>query len=753
MPKVSVVLTSLNHAKYICEAIDSVLNQIFTDFELIILDDASSDNSWDLINQYSDPRIKAFRSEGQGEDVCLLNKAISEVVTGEYIAIHHSDDVWELDKLEKQVAYLEEHPEIGAVFTWVQTIDEHGVKSAGDWFDQENMIRWQWLNQLFHEQNHLCHPSVLVRKQCYQYAGLYRHGLAQTGDAEMWSRVLIKFPIHVIQEKITKHRRFSDKSNTSGDRIDVAIRAANEWNVLRENYLSIANDKDIITIFPGLERFRTPKGFDSKFLLAMACLYECKQRSAWQLGLKWLFNLMNDKARREKLRDLYSFSDIELIRVTGQFDVFNTNELVERDREIDSLQGEIDSLQDKIDSLQGEIHRLNGEINGLVNSTSWKVTEPLRGARRYFRKIRRPSFKRGVITPGTECYRATITAVPEGKRPRVVHVIGNFMTGGSSRLVVDLFEHLGHRYEQEVVTQYNPYPPNYTGIPIHEFKTRQAQKFIVYLSRFQPELVHIHYWEDKPWYAAMINACSEFGCKVIENINTPVAPYIDVCVSRYVYVSNYVKDTFGKVDGKNLTIYPGSNFQMFVREASQSTPDDCIGMVYRLEADKLNKNSMEVFIKVVQKRSQTKAVIVGGGSFLEPFKDTVKAHRVENAFNFTGFVSYEKLPEFYAQMSLFVAPVWKESFGQVSPFAMSMGIPVVGYNVGALAEILGDNTLLVPPGDSDALAEIIVRLLDDKERRVQIGQQNRVRAHGLFSVENMIRSYAELYQELIGNKK
>ena len=66
MPKVSVILTSFNHAKYICEAIESTLNQTFTDFELIILDDCSSDNSWDLINQYTDPRIKAFRSEVTG---------------------------------------------------------------------------------------------------------------------------------------------------------------------------------------------------------------------------------------------------------------------------------------------------------------------------------------------------------------------------------------------------------------------------------------------------------------------------------------------------------------------------------------------------------------------------------------------------------------------------------------------------------------------------------------------------------------
>ena len=178
MSKISVILTSFNHEKYICEAIDSILNQTFTDFELIILDDGSSDNSWALIKQYSDLRIKAFHSEVIRGSIEGVNRAIYEVATGEYIAIHHSDDIWALDKLEKQVAYLEEHPEIGAVFTWVQTIDEYGVKLAGDWFDQENMIRWQWLNQLFHEQNHLCHPSVLIRKQCYQYAGLYRHGLS-----------------------------------------------------------------------------------------------------------------------------------------------------------------------------------------------------------------------------------------------------------------------------------------------------------------------------------------------------------------------------------------------------------------------------------------------------------------------------------------------------------------------------------------------------------------------------------------------
>ncbi len=122
------------------------------------MDDASTDNSWDLIKQYSDPRIKALRSEGQGEVTGRLNNAISELAGGEYIAIHHSDAVWELDKLEKQVAFLDANPETGAVFTWVQMIDEHGVKLTNNRFDQEDKTRWQWLNQLFVEDNHLSHP-------------------------------------------------------------------------------------------------------------------------------------------------------------------------------------------------------------------------------------------------------------------------------------------------------------------------------------------------------------------------------------------------------------------------------------------------------------------------------------------------------------------------------------------------------------------------------------------------------------------
>jgi glycosyltransferase involved in cell wall biosynthesis len=265
--------------------------------------------------------------------------------------------------------------------------------------------------------------------------------------------------------------------------------------------------------------------------------------------------------------------------------------------------------------------------------------------------------------------------------------------------------------------------------------------------------VHFHYWGDCDdwWYDIFFRAVRTLGCRVIENVNTPVDPYQADFVDRYVYVSNYVQSNFGDENtSRNLTIHPGSDFSLFSRRGNRQLPSDCIGMVYRLENDKLNEQSIDALIKVAQRRPQTKVIIVGGGTLLEPYRRAAKEAGVERNFVFTGYVDYTKLPEFYEQMTLFVAPVWKESFGQVSSFAMSMGIPVVGYSVGGLAEIVDDTSLLAEAGNSDELATLVIELLDDPERCRRIGARGRDRAIALFSVEAMLDAYRSVYGELLG---
>jgi glycosyltransferase involved in cell wall biosynthesis len=409
MPKISIILTSFNHEKYIRHSIDSVLNQTFTDFELIIWDDASTDDSWSIIQGYQDPRIKAFQNTKQRRGIWGINKSITELSSAKYIAIHHSDDVWHPEKLEKQVSFFEKNEKYGAVFTWAQIIDENGNDLKINWFTQENKSREQWLYQLFVGENHFNHPSVLIKREVYKKVGCYRYGFAQIGDAEMWSRVLLQFPMHVIEERLTLHRFFSDKSNTSGDTIEVTIRTDNEWEILRENFLTITDFEFLVAIFPNLERFRNNQGHEIKFLIAMACLYECNQKNAWQLGLKYLFDLINDQSQYKSIKKLYSFTYLDLIRLTEEFDVYNLRLLVQRDQQILQLNENLGDRDQIIASLKRDLFECDGDIASLnqtiieserqiadlkhenakiLASTSWRVTKPIRSIANRVRSFR-----------------------------------------------------------------------------------------------------------------------------------------------------------------------------------------------------------------------------------------------------------------------------------------------------------------------------------------------------------------------------
>jgi glycosyltransferase involved in cell wall biosynthesis len=329
MPKVSVILTSFNHEKFIREAIDCVLNQTFTDFELIIWDDASSDNSWHLIKQYSDPRIKAFRNEKQERGIWGINKAISEVAMGEYIAIHHSDDVWELDKLEKQVAFLDAKPEIGAVFTNALAIAEDGSPLADEKhfyariFEQPNRTRHEWLRSFFTRGNALCHPSVLIRKVCYEDCGLYRYGLALVGDFDMWIRLCLKHEIYVLPERLIRFRVRDNEANASGNRPETRMRGLYELYKVLPNYQKIKKFDDLVKVFPIAEKYYRNKETDMDFVLAMVALEEKPFIFTQLFGLDLLFEAISDPKRSAIIKRLYDFDYKSFIALTAQHNVFS----------------------------------------------------------------------------------------------------------------------------------------------------------------------------------------------------------------------------------------------------------------------------------------------------------------------------------------------------------------------------------------------------------------------------------------------
>ena len=393
MPRVSVILTSFNHDTYVEEAIGSVLDQTFTDFELIIWDDASTDNSWPLINQFADPRIKAFRNDERRRAIWGLNRAIAEVASGEFIAIHHSDDCWEPHKLERQVRYLEGHSRIGAIFTNAMAVSAAGSRLFDERhfyfniFDQPNRTRHEWLQFFFVHGNALCHPSVLIRKSCYEHCGLYRFGLAQLGDFDMWIRLCMRYDIHVLAEKLVRFRVHDEQTSCSSP--ETRVRALYEFYKLLQSYRGLTSF-DLVKVFPSAAKFHRNDETDVKFALAMVALEEGLFAVTRLFGLDLLFEIISDPQRAAAIKRSYDFDYKGFIALTAIHDVFSSRDVASLSQEVARLVEERDKVIEERDKVLQELDKVLEERDRLLSSRSWRVTRPLRALRRRSGELLRP---------------------------------------------------------------------------------------------------------------------------------------------------------------------------------------------------------------------------------------------------------------------------------------------------------------------------------------------------------------------------
>lgn len=328
MPRISVILTSFNHEKYIAAAIESVLNQTFTDFELIIADDCSTDSSWEIIQQYNDARIISIRPETKFNTMQPVYHMLP-LCKGEYIAIHNSDDIWTPRKLEKQIAYLDAHPLIAACFTWVHYIDEEGKifipendYHAGALFNQLNKSRYEWLREFFLNGNKLCHPSVLIRRQAYIDYKLFVMGLGRIADFVRWIRLCKNKDIHIIQEPLVHYRWINrDNANLSSESNLARIQNSAELFFLREEYMNLS-EEEIIKIFPEVDIYKRKEGFVAQYAFAQICL-NCNQPWRILLGMEILLKLLNDPKKSKQIEDIYNFTSLDFFKITKQRDVFS----------------------------------------------------------------------------------------------------------------------------------------------------------------------------------------------------------------------------------------------------------------------------------------------------------------------------------------------------------------------------------------------------------------------------------------------
>ena len=343
--------------------------------------------------------------------------------------------------------------------------------------------------------------------------------------------------------------------------------------------------------------------------------------------------------------------------------------------------------------------------------------------------------------------------------PKIIHVNGNFVIGGTSQLIVDLVERSSDKYLHKIIVPKIPKPIPYQPVNIKEFSLENMSAAYRYLRDEKPDLITLHYWvrpmhrhrDFSIWYNNIFSICEELDIPVIQNVVVPAPPHTSKAVRHNVFVSNYVRDHFDNGDLPSSVIYPGSDLDHF-RSANKGDKPFAFGMVYRLDQDKLNAEAIDVFIEVVKQLPEARCYIIGAGYYLDAYREKVKNAGLTDNFIFTGYVSYHDLPGYYEKLGLIVAPVHDESFGQVSVFAMGMGIPVAGYNTGALSEILGSDETLVEYGNVKALSELIVELAKDPVRRKQLAEFNLHRANKLFRVDQMVDAWCKLYNLTLQDK-
>lgn len=229
-PYFSIIMTSYNYGKYIANAIESVLSQKFQDWELIVVDDFSLDNSWEVISKYTDQRIRAHKLDRNRGGSYAHNYGL-ELCRGKYIACLDSDDIYHEDKLYEQKNIFEANPEVKICGTWVSGFLDNGDTcfSIEEWFNKPLNLNeaesWIW-------QNRLCHSSVVFCSSLSNEIGFANNDLKYTPDWEMWIRALVlKVKFFVVEKKLTYSRQHS-KNITHSD--DLELRR--EWAKISADY-------------------------------------------------------------------------------------------------------------------------------------------------------------------------------------------------------------------------------------------------------------------------------------------------------------------------------------------------------------------------------------------------------------------------------------------------------------------------------------------------------------------------------------
>lgn len=246
MPQVSIIVPSYNRAEFIPATLDSILAQSFKDFELIFVDDGSTDNTETILSKYTaqDPRIKYIKQANSERAIARTHGL--QKAQGQYLALVDSDDIWYANKLEKQIEVLEAKPEIVFCYAAVNRINLDGKRVKTAPRQHQGFSDYIYLNLLI--RNFIPSVTPIFRREVFDKVGAQNTEFIPYEDWDFWLRMSLEGKFFHIKEPLGDYRLHPGQSvkNTKADHIEKVTLGVLEQNTDINNpklleYLTLTN--------------------------------------------------------------------------------------------------------------------------------------------------------------------------------------------------------------------------------------------------------------------------------------------------------------------------------------------------------------------------------------------------------------------------------------------------------------------------------------------------------------------------------
>jgi len=745
-----------NGEKYLCEAIDSILNQTFKNFEFLIINDGSTDGTAEILQSYHDPRIKIINNEKNMGLAKSLNKGL-KIAKGKYIARMDADDISLQERLEKQLAIIEKNKNVGMVASWIHIIDENN-NYVRDWHaDREDNSPEEIYYTLFFK-NCIAHSSVLFNKELILKIGGYDESFKKSQDYELWIRL----------SKITKIIKIKDVLVIRKEHsVNISFDVKNQHKI-NEEYLFLRNINEI-----------SPNNkFNPNKLLSIK--YNGKANSSNISNLLSILNRINksiiDTAppflRKNNLKNWGNKKRNKILKNCVRFSFGVTRFQKTTILHIQNI---------------FKISRLSFSsclmyLLLLIRLTLLKV---LKFYMRHLFILRYPLEYIDFFFFKQKCSHLKITKDSKN----ILCIIPYMVIGGAERVILNIAKGTDReKFNFHTVTTipaenywYNKYKSYFQNIvmPNKRLKKIYYKYFNHLIKKLNIDIVLIS--NSMIGYEYLPQLKSKFKhIKIIDLLHAEesfgashklewVIPYFDkrICISHHLrdymikkYRRTRIREKYIKRlkvihNGIDIKEY-NSNPQMKGSFKSRFLIADdvkIISFIGRFSSEKNPLLYIDIAKKVITRlpNYKLKFVMSGDGPEFDNVRNTINRYGLEDYFILTRMI--ENIVELLADTYILLVVSKREGIPFVILEAMAMGVPVISTEVGAIYEVIKNNIngYLINTKNNvvDSFTCKIRDLLTEKTNYHILAKKTRETIISKFSLEIMGEKYQNVFNELI----